>query len=138
MIGPGGRGARGARDFEFEVSPRILAEYADALQAAASGLGAVGEALSRIRVERSWFGELPQSGFLFDRYGVHRENELAVVEQLSAWAAQAGVGLCGTAGRYSAADQMVADLAGTVATGLGVGIESGADSVPDLADGARE
>lgn len=105
--------------YDFEVRPPVLAGYAETLRAAAADLAAVGEALGRVRVERGWFGKLPQSGFLADRYAGHRETELAAVGELGEWAADAAEGLRGSAGRYSEADRVVADVVAVVEAGLG-------------------
>lgn len=100
--------------YDFEVRPQVLADYADTLDATARDLAAVREALAGISVERGWFGRLPQSGLLADRYAAHREDELAVGAELGAWVVRAAQGLRVTAGRYSGADRVVADLAGSV------------------------
>ncbi|NUP51493.1 MAG: hypothetical protein HOW97_29885 [Catenulispora sp.] len=103
--------------YDFEVRPQVLADYADALDAAARDLGAVREALAGTSVERGWFGRLPESGLLADRYAAHKEAELAAGAELGAWVARAAQGLRVTAGRYSGADRVVADLAGAVGAG---------------------
>jgi hypothetical protein len=98
-------------EFAFEVRPRSLAAYTESLHACAADLTAVGEAVAAVRVEREWFGKLPQSGFLADRYAAHKEQVLAQVRELSAWFAAARLGLAESAERYSAADRVVAELA---------------------------
>ena len=114
MTGPG---------FAFEVRPQLLAGYAETLHARAGDLAAVGAAVAAVRVEREWFGRLPAAGLLAERYAAHRDAELAEVGALAAWLAEAGAGLTDSAGRYSAADRVVAGVADAVAAGLGVGIE---------------
>lgn len=113
---------------EFEVRPQVLAAYAGTLRTGAADLALVGETLGRVRVERTWFGKLPQSGLIEACYARHREAELTANAELVAWLTAAVEGLAGSAERYSAADRVVADLAGTVeaALGVGVGIETGA------------
>jgi hypothetical protein len=108
--------------YDFAVRPPILTAYADALDTAVGDLASVRAALAAVPVERGWFGKLPQSGLLADRYAGHRETVLAAAADLGAWLTAAANGLRGTAERYSAADQAVAELAGTVETGLGIGI----------------
>ncbi|NUR61922.1 MAG: hypothetical protein HOV87_25165 [Catenulispora sp.] len=103
------------------MRPQILGAYAGTLNAASSELAAVREALAAVHIDRGWFGKLPQSGLLADRYTAHREAELAAAAELSAWLATAADGLGGTAERYSGADRVAAELAGTVETGLGIG-----------------
>ena len=98
-------------DFAFEVRPPNLATYAQSLEARAAELAAVGASVGRVEIEPGWFGELPQSGLLADRYARHREGELSTIGTLAAWLAAAGRGLTETASRYSAADRVVADLA---------------------------
>ncbi|MBW8803507.1 MAG: hypothetical protein JF587_06555 [Catenulisporales bacterium] len=111
---------------DFEVQPRILTTYADALRGGAADLAAVGGAVGRVRVERAWFGKLPQSRFMEACYARHREAELAASAELIAWLTAAAHGLAESAARYSAADRVVADLAGTTGAALGIGIETGA------------
>jgi hypothetical protein len=110
-------------EFAFEVRPRTLAAYAESLQACAADLATVAEAVAAVRVEREWFGRLPQAGFLADRYAIHRDKVLGQVGELSAWLTAAGLGLAESADRYSAADRVVAGAAGDVAAALRVGIE---------------
>ena len=110
-------------EFAFEVRPRVLTAYAESLHARAADLAAVGEAVAAVPVERDWFGRLPQSGFLADRYAAHQRGVLAEAGELAAWLAAAGLGLAESAGRYSAADRGVAGVAGSVAAALEVGIE---------------
>ncbi|MEY9862477.1 uncharacterized protein YukE [Catenulispora sp. GAS73] len=125
MTGPG---------FAFEVRPPLLTAYAESLHARTAELAAVGEAVAAVRVERGWFGKLPQSGFLADRYRAHQEGVLAEVADLAGWLAAATRGLAESAGRYSAADRVVAGVAGAVETALGVGIEiPGPDTATDAA-----
>lgn len=109
--------------FAFEVRPPLLTAYAESLPARTAELAAVGEAVAAVPVVRGWFGKLPQSGFLADRYRAHREGVLAEVAELAGWLAAATRGLAESAGRYSAADQVVAGVAGAVEAALGVGIE---------------
>lgn len=118
-------------EYDFAVRPRILTAYADTLDAAVGDLAAVREALAALTVERGWFGKLPQSGLLANRYAGHRESELAAAAELSAWLTAAADGLHETAERYSGADQTVAELAGTVETGLGIGIAPISESESD-------
>lgn len=118
-------------EFAFEVRPGVLSAYAESLDARAAELASVGEAVAAVRVERGWFGKLPQSGFLCERYATHHQEMLAEARELAAWLTAATRGLAESAGRYSAADQAVAGAAGAVDTALGVGIEipeSGAES----------
>ena len=110
-------------EFAFEVWPPLLTSYAESLHARAAELAAVGEAVAALPVERGWFGKLPQAGFLADRYAAHRHGVLADAGELAAWLAAATLGLTETAGRYSAADRVVAGAAGAVEASLGVGIE---------------
>lgn len=127
MTGPEFAGSQ----FGFEVRPPVLVAYADSLHARVAELATVGEAAAAVRVERGWFGKLPQSGFLADRYAAHQEGVIAEVGELAGWLAAATRGLAESAGRYSAADRVVAGVAGAVKTALGVGIEipgSGEDS----------
>jgi len=114
MTGPG---------FAFEVRPPLLTAYAESLHARTAELAAVGEAVAAVRVERGWFGKLPQSGFLADRYRGHQDGVLAEVGDLAVWLAAATRGLAESAGRYSSADRVVAGVAGAVEAALGVGIE---------------
>ncbi|GAA2005744.1 hypothetical protein [Catenulispora subtropica] len=123
-----------APGYDFEVRPPLLTAYADTLERAATDLAAVADALARVRVERHWFGELPQSGFLAERYAGHCESELAVAGELGAWLREAAEGLRQTAARYSAADRVVADLAGTVEAGLGVGIETRGEALQEIGE----
>lgn len=104
-------------EFAFEVRPRSLAAYAESLHACAADLAAAGEAVAAVRVEREWFGRLPQSGFLADRYAAHRDEVLARVRELSGWFAAARLGLAESAERYSAADRVVAGAAEAVRGG---------------------
>lgn len=97
--------------FEFEVRPRVLDDYAEVLRGCAADLDVVGAAVAGVRVERRWFGELPESRFLSDRYQAHREDVIAEVRELSDWLAEVGRGLGDSAERYSAADRVVADVA---------------------------
>lgn len=110
-------------EFSFEVRPQVLAAYAESLRARAADLASAGDAVAAVRVERGWFGKLPQAGFLADRYAAHRHGVLADAGELAAWLAAATLGLTETAGRYSAADRVVAGAAGAVEASLGVGIE---------------
>ncbi|MEY9934319.1 hypothetical protein ABH926_008984 [Catenulispora sp. GP43] len=110
-------------EFAFEVRPPVLTAYAESLRVGAAELASVGEAVAAVRVERGWFGRLPQSGFLADRCAAHQQEVLAEAGQLAAWLAAATLGLAESAGRYSAADRVVAGVAGAVETALGVGIE---------------
>jgi len=130
MTGPG---------FAFEVRPPLLTAYAESLHARTAELAAVGEAVAAVRVERGWFGKLPQSGFLADRYRAHREGVLAEVAELAVWLAAATRGLAESAGRYSAADRVVAGVAGAVEAALGVGIEiPGVDTAGDAGGAASD
>jgi hypothetical protein len=132
-------GPDGAEGFEFEVRPRLLAAYAEAIRAGAADLASIGATVEAVRVEREWFGRLPQSGRLADRYALHREGELAAAKELAVWLAEAARGLAESAGRYSAADRVVAGVAGTVAAGLGVGIEiPGTEPSADASGGERD
>jgi hypothetical protein len=110
-------------EFAFEVRPQVLTACAEALHAHAADLAAVGEALAAVRVERDWFGRLPQSGHVADRYAAHQGGVLAEAGELAAWLAAAVCGLAESAGRYSAADRVVAGVAGAVEAALDVGIE---------------
>jgi hypothetical protein len=110
-------------EFAFEVRPQVLAGYAESLRARAADLASAGEAVAAVRVERGWFGKLPQAGFLADRYAAHQREVLAEAGELVAWLAAATAGLAECAGRYSAADRVVAGAAGAVEAALGVGIE---------------
>ena len=110
-------------EFSFEVRPQVLAAYAESLRARAADLASAGDAVAAVRVERGWFGKLPQAGFLAARYAAHRHGVLADAGELAAWLAAATLGLTETAGRYSAADRVVAGAAGAVEASLGVGIE---------------
>jgi hypothetical protein len=110
-------------EFTVEVRPQVLTAYAESLHARAADLAAAGEAVAGVRVERGWFGKLPQSGFLADRYAVHRDGVLAEAGELVAWLAAATLGLAESAGRYSGADRVVAGFAEDVAAALDVGIE---------------
>ena len=110
-------------EFSFEVRPQVLAAYAESLRARAADLASAGDAVAAVRVERGWFGKLPQAGFLADRYAAHRHGVLADAGELAAWLAAATLGRTETAGRYSAADRVVAGAAGAVEASLGVGIE---------------
>ena len=101
-------------EFAFEVRPQILTGYAESLHAGAADLAEVGEAVAAILVERGWFGHLPQSGFVADRYATHREGILTEAGELVAWLAAARLGLAESAGRYSSADRVVAEIAGAV------------------------
>lgn len=121
-------------EFAFEVRPQVLTAYAESMDARAAELASVGEAVAAVSVERGWFGKLPQSGFLADRYAAHQREVLAEARELAEWLASATRGLAESAGRYSAADQAVAGAAGAVQTALGVGIESD-EAVSD--DGER-
>src|ERR1041384_766330 len=112
-----GGGRVGYGGYDFEVRPRLLTAYADALRAGAADLATVGGTLGRVRVERGWFGRLPQSGFMESRYAGHSEAEIATNVELVAWLTAAGEALAGSAGRYVAADRVVAELAGTVEAG---------------------
>jgi hypothetical protein len=109
---------------DFEVRPRVLTAYAGTLRTGAADLAMVGETLGRVRVERTWFGKLPQSGLLQACYARHSEAELRANAELVAWLTAAAEGLAGSAERYSAADRVVADLAATVEAALGVGVET--------------
>ena len=124
MTGPG---------FAFEVRPPLLTAYAESLRARTAELAAVGEAVAAVRVERGWFGKLPQSGFLADRYHAHQEDVLADVADLAVWLAAATRGLAESAGRYSSADRVVAGVAGAVAAALDVGIEIPGPGTSDVA-----
>lgn len=128
-------------EFAFEVRPATLAAYAGSLHAGAADLAAAGEAVAAVRVEREWFGRLPQAGFLADRYASHRDGFLAHVEELSALLSAAARELAESADRYSAADRVVAGAAEDVRAALRIGIEmpgpaTGHDEPPS-ADGAR-
>ena len=101
-------------EFAFEVRPQVLEVYAGSLHAGAADLAAIGEAVAAVRVERGWFGRLPQSGFVADRYATHREGVLAEAGELVAWLAAARLGLAESAGRYLSADRVVAEAAGAV------------------------
>lgn len=120
-------------EFAFEVRPPTLAAYAGSLHAGAADLAAVGEAVAAVRVEREWFGRLPQAGFLADRYASHRDGVLAHIEELSDWLRAAALGLAASADRYSAADRVVAGAAEDVRAALPIGIE-----VPGAATGPGE
>jgi len=109
-------------EFAFEVRPRVLAAYSDSLRARAAELASAGEAVAAVRVERGWFGKLPQAGFLADRYAAHQHGVLTEAAELVAWLAAATAGLAACAERYAAADRMVAGAAGAVEAALGVGI----------------
>ena len=127
-------------EFAFEVRPRVLTAYAESLHARAADLASVGEAVAAVRVERDWFGRLPQSGFLADRYAAHHRGMLAEVGELTGWLAAATLGLAESAARYSAADRVVAGAAGAVETALGVGIGipgTGEDMPEDTPEDAR-
>jgi hypothetical protein len=108
--------------FEFEVRPRVLSGYADVLRGCAAELGVVGEAAAGVTVERRWFGRLPQAGLLSDRYEAHRGGVIAEVGELSEWLAEAGAGLRDSAGRYSAADRVVTEVAEGVAADVAEGL----------------
>ena len=110
-------------EFVFEVRPQVLTAYADSMHARAVELAAVGAAVAAMRVERGWFGKLPESRFLADRYAAHRHEVLTEAGELAAWLAAATLGLAESARRYSAADRVVAGAAGAVEAALGVGIE---------------
>lgn len=128
-------------EFAFEVRPRVLTAYAESLHARAADLASVGEAVAAVRVERDWFGRLPQSGFLADRYAAHHRGLLAEVGELTGWLAAATLGLAESAARYSAADRVVAGAAGAVDAALGVGIGipgPGADMSEDAPEDAPE
>jgi hypothetical protein len=107
----------------FEVRPPALTEYAESLHARAAELASVGEAVAAVRVEDRWFGRLPQSGLLADRYAAHHQEVLAEAAELTAWLAAATLGLAEYAARYSSADRVVAGAAEAVGTALGVRIE---------------
>ena len=119
-------------EFAFEVRPPLLTSYAESLHARAAELAAVGEAVAALPVERGWFGKLPQSGFLADRYAAHKDGMLTEVAELAGWLAAAAGGLAESAGRYSAADRVVAGVAEAVEAALTVGVEiPGAGGSPD-------
>lgn len=121
-------------EFAFEVRPQVLAAYAESLRARAAELASAGEAVAAVRVERGWFGKLPQAGFLADRYAAHQQGVLAEAGDLAAWLTAATAGLAACADRYSTADRVVAGAAGAVEAALGVGIE-----IPGIAaDGGSE
>lgn len=127
--------------FAFEVRPQVLAEYAESLRGRAAELATAGDAVAAVRVERGWFGKLPQAGFLADRYAAHLDGVVAVAGELAGWLGAASGGLGECAGRYSGADRVVAGVAGAVEAALGVGIEipgagGGSDEGPSC-DGAR-
>lgn len=117
-------------EFAFEVQPQLLTSCAQSLRARAAELASAGEAMAAVRVERSWFGKLPQSGLLAERYAAHHQGTLAEAGELIAWLAAAALGLAESAGRYSAADRVVAGAAGAVEAALEVGIEiPGAEAI---------
>jgi hypothetical protein len=125
-------------EFAFEVRPRSLAAYTESLHACAADLTAVGKAVAAVRVEREWFGRLPQSGFLADHYAAHKEGILAQVGELSAWFAAARLGLAESAERYSAADRVVAELAEDVrADGTGTDTDIDTDTGTDTDETCR-
>src|ERR1700759_250150 len=79
-------------EFAFEVRPQVLAAYAESLRPRAADLASAGEAVAEVRVERDWFGKLPQAGFLADRYAAHQRGVLAEAGGLAAWVAAAPAG----------------------------------------------
>lgn len=119
-------------EFVFEVRPPVLAAYAESLRACAAELASAGEAVAAVRVERGWFGKLPQAGFLADRYAAHQHGVLTEAGDLAAWLTAATAGLAACADRYATADRVVAGAAGAVEAALGVGIE-----IPETAADAR-
>lgn len=119
--------------FEFEVRPRVLSRYAEVLRGCAAELGVVDAAVAGVTVERRWFGELPESRFLSDRYQARRGDVLAEVRELCDWLAEVGRGLGDSAERYSAADRVVADVAEEVGGG-GRGGQTADDGREDSSD----
>ena len=82
-----------------------------------------GEAVAGVRVEREWFGKLPQAGFLAGRYAAHQNEVLAETGALAAWLTAATAGLIASRGSVFGGRWVVAGAAGAVEAALGVGIE---------------
>ena len=127
--------------FDFEVRPRVLSGYAEVLRGCAAELDVVGAAVTGVTVERRWFGHLPESRFLSDRYQTHRGDVLAEVRELCDWLAEVGRGLGDSAERYSAADRVVADAAEDVGGGGPAGRRGGgrgSETVDDSREGGSD
>ncbi|MBS2539926.1 hypothetical protein KGQ20_45015, partial [Catenulispora sp. NF23] len=99
MTGPG---------FAFEVQPQILATYGDTLHARVAELARVGAWVADLRVEPRWFGKLPEAESLAEHCAAQRDADLTELGELGGWLAEAARGLAESAGRYSAADRVVA------------------------------
>ena len=106
--------------FDFRVRPGVLDDFAATVRGQSEALASVGQALGTVRVERAWFGKLPESGHSADCYEEHHEAELAALGALVRLLAAAAVGLEVTAEVYVAADHAVTEALGTVETNQSV------------------
>jgi hypothetical protein len=119
----------GGRD--FRVRPGVLREYAATVRGRGGALADVGGNLAAVAVEPAWFGRLPQSGHLADRYETHHQAELAGIAELMRALLAVAAALEATAAVYSGVDVAAADALQAVRTaGRGVvGARSGGGGV---------
>ena len=104
----------GGGGFDFRVRPGVLGDYAATVRGQSEALTEIGGALASGRVERAWFGKLPESGHLADGYEVHHEAELAALTELVTALAEIAAALETTAGVYAGVDAAVAEALSAV------------------------
>lgn len=99
---------------DFSVRPAALGSYAELLRGQTDRLRGVTAAIDEVAVPPEWFGRLPESGRLADRYAGHREAELAGLAQLPELLSAMAAALDVNAALYEDADAAAADAIASI------------------------